>query len=272
MTASFLNRLQQERFDFAIQMHGGGRFSNPFTLAIGARLSVGLRSPDAAPLDLWVPYIYFQPEILRYLEVVSLLGAKAMVLEPRVAVTDGDLSESKTVVEETDEPLVVIVPGAGDGRRRWPPQKFAAVADLMVSAGAHVFVTGLEQERPVVEDVLDHMKHEAGNLCGRLTINGLTGLLSRSCLVIGNDSGPLHLAKAVGTRSVGIYWCGNLITAEPITRHAHRPVLSWRLECPTCGANCIYFVVRSSRFVRCRCCRSKKCMTRQWPCLPDGQR
>src|SRR3712207_8868396 len=38
--------------------------------------------------------------------------------------------------------------------------------------------------------------------------------------------------------TVGIYWCGNLINAGPVTRARHRPALSWRLDCPVCGADC----------------------------------
>ena len=79
------------------------------------------------------------------------------------------------------------------------------------------------------------MKVEAQNLCGRLSLSGLTGLLSRCYMLVSNDSGPLHLAAAVGTATVGIYWCFNLINAGPITRLRHRPLVSWRLTCPVCG-------------------------------------
>ena len=66
--ARFFSRMEEERFDIAFQMHGGGRYSNPFVLRMKARMTAGLRTPDAAALDLWVPYVYFQPEIMRYLE------------------------------------------------------------------------------------------------------------------------------------------------------------------------------------------------------------
>src|SRR5690606_3144459 len=48
----FFAAMQRERFDLAIQMHGGGRYSNPFTAALGARLSVGLRADDAPALEM----------------------------------------------------------------------------------------------------------------------------------------------------------------------------------------------------------------------------
>jgi ADP-heptose:LPS heptosyltransferase len=57
--------------------------------------------------------------------------------------------------------------------------------------------------------------------------------------MVANDTGPLHLAAAVGAATVGVFWCGNMINAGPVTRSRHRPAISWRLECPVCGTNCI---------------------------------
>ncbi len=91
--SAFFAAMEEERFDIAFQMHGGGRYSNPFVTRLKARFSVGLRAPDAPPLDLWVPYVYFQPEILRYLEVARLAGAQAVTHEPALAVTEADISE-----------------------------------------------------------------------------------------------------------------------------------------------------------------------------------
>jgi ADP-heptose:LPS heptosyltransferase len=82
------------------------------------------------------------------------------------------------------------------------------------------------------------MRGRARSVCGSLSLGGLAGLLSLCRLVISNDSGALHIAAAVGAATVGIYWCGNLITAGPITRARHRPAVSWRLNCPACGADC----------------------------------
>ncbi len=239
----FFAAMQRERFDLAIQLHGGGRYSNPFTLKLGARISLGLRTPDAQPLDHWVPYIYFQPEILRCLEVVSLTGAQPVDLQPHLTVLPTDLEESCRAVPlqpaSDVAPLVVLHPGAGDGRRRWPPEKFAAVGDALAGAGARVVISGTQPERDLVRDVRMAMQRTAEDVCGALSLGGLAGLLDRCLLLVANDSGPLHLAEAVGAATVGIYWCGNLINAEPITRSRHRPHVSWRLNCPICGRNCI---------------------------------
>src|SRR5919201_876252 len=200
----FFDAMARERFDLAIQIHGGGRYSNPFLLRLGARLAVGLKTPDAAPLDRWVPYLYFQPEVLRYLEVVALVGATPRVLEPRIAVTAQDLAAAERVVPPAARPLVALHPGGTDPRRWWPADRFAAVGDALAAAGARVVVTGTKQERHVVEAVLRAMTFEAQDLCAQFSLGGLTGLLSRCRVVVANDSGPLHLAASVGAAKVGI--------------------------------------------------------------------
>src|SRR5512133_1037226 len=73
--ADFFARMRAEGFDLALQLHGGGEYSNPFVLALEPRFSVGLKSARAVPLDRWLPYIYYQHEVTRLLEVVSLAGA-----------------------------------------------------------------------------------------------------------------------------------------------------------------------------------------------------
>ncbi|WP_237265852.1 glycosyltransferase family 9 protein [Tolypothrix bouteillei] len=240
--ADFFAKMVAEKFDVAIQMHGGGRYSNPFVLRLGAKTTVGLKTPDAVPLDFWVPYIYYQPEILRYLEVVSLLGAKTTQLEPHLAVTSADLAEAQSIVSIDEKPLVALHPGATDSRRWWSVEKFAAVGDAVVDAGAEVVVTGTHSERELVETAIASMKTQARgkihNLCDRLSLGGLAGLYKLCKVVVSNDSGPLHIAAAVGCATVGIYWCGNLMTAGPMTRSRHRPAISWRLHCPVCGVDC----------------------------------
>lgn len=236
----FFASMQHERFDLAIQMHGGGRHSNPFLLRLGARMTIGLKTPDAIAPDRWVPYVYFQPEIVRYLEVVSLVGATVVTLEPRIAITENDLAEAQHIVPGKGKPLVALHPGASDPRRRWPEKKFAAVGDALAAAGTQIVITGTQAESLLAEVVIGSMKAEAQSVCGQLSLGGLVGLLSRCKVLISNDSGPLHLAAAVNTSTVGIYWCVNMITAAALTRMHHRPLISWRLECPVCGSNQIF--------------------------------
>lgn len=235
----FFDAMRREHFDIAIQLHGGGRNSNPFVLRLGSRLTVGMRSADAPALGLWIPYIYFHPEVLRYLEVVSLIGARPVNLEPRVFVTEEDVVEAASIVPLTEGPLVALHPGAGDPRRRWPAEKFAYVGDGLAEAGARIVVIGTDREQAITETVVERMQARAQNVCSRLSLGGLAGLLSRCALVISNDSGPLHLAGAVGASTVGIFWCVNLVNGGPVTRTRHRQAISWQVTCPLCGAEAV---------------------------------
>jgi ADP-heptose:LPS heptosyltransferase len=232
---AFFQRMQAERFDLALQLHGGGASSNPFTRRLGARVTAGLQDRGAPPLDRNVPYIYFQREQLRYLEVAGTVGAPPVPIEPRLIVTDADRAEAMEVLPPTERPLAVLHPGVGAIDRRWPEEKFAAVADALHQAGAEIAVTGTEEEREIVDAVARRACGPVHALAGQLTLSGLTGLLERAAVVVANDTGPHHLAAAVGTATVGIYWCFNIINADPTSRTIHRPIVSWQLECPLCG-------------------------------------
>lgn len=228
-----------EQFDLAVQIHGGGRNTNPFMAELGARLTIGLRAQDAPPLDRWIRYVYYQPEVFRYLEVVGLVGARPVGYEPRLAVTAADLDEAARVA---GDPLgtgrVVLHPGATDARRRWPATRFAEVGDALAAAGAEVLVTGTGPERSIVDEVVAGMLRPARPLVDELSLGGLAGLFASCAVVVANDTGPLHLAGAVGASTVGIYWVGNVINCAPVGRQRNRPVVSWTIHCPECGVDC----------------------------------
>ncbi|WP_231619164.1 glycosyltransferase family 9 protein [Nonomuraea sp. SBT364] len=227
-------RLRERRFDLAVQIHGGGRYSNPFVRELGAGMTVGLRAPDAEPLDRWVHYADHQHETLRFLEVAALVGATADRLEPRLEVTGRDAAEVAAVLGEPPAGLVAVHPGATDPRRRWPVESFAAVADRL---DRPVVVTGSRAEGDLVAGVVSAMRRPAVPLAGALSLGGLAALYRRCDLVVANDTGPRHLAAAVGTATIGVYWCGNLINAGPLSRARHRPLVSWTPACPVCGAD-----------------------------------
>ena len=232
----FFARMRAERFDLAVQLQGGGRHSNPFVCRLGARVTAGSRTPDAAPLDRTVPYTGHQHEIHRFLEVAAVVGAAPVTLEPRLAVTDADRAEA-AVRAGDDRPLVVLHPGANDSRRRWPVDRLAVVGSELARKGARLAVVGTASERGLVNRLLDGLDGHAADLAGRLSLGGLAGLLEQATLLVGNDSGPRHLAAAVGTATVAVHWGVSLGTYGPLYRARHRAPTSWRLHCPACGAN-----------------------------------
>ncbi|SDR74904.1 ADP-heptose:LPS heptosyltransferase [Friedmanniella luteola] len=238
-TAAFLARMRSRRFDLAVQVHGGGGNSNPFLLALGARHTVGLRAEGAPPLERTVPYLYYQHEVLRALEVAALAGAPAVDLEPRLPLTPAE--EEVRRAAAGGPPTVVLHPGATDPRRRWPPAAFAAVASALAADGAAVVVVGDASETGLVEELLAAVDpvhaHRVRSTAGRGTLPELVDLLLRASLVVANDSGPRHVAAALGTPTVGVYWFGNALNAGALSRGRHRLQLAWTTRCPVCGVD-----------------------------------
>ncbi|GLV54840.1 LPS biosynthesis-related glycosyltransferase [Dictyobacter sp. S3.2.2.5] len=237
----FFARMQAERFDLALQMQRGGRDVSTFLLRLQARVSAGYATSDGPQLDRSLLYTPFQHEILRWQEVATLVGvAKEACTQPELVVIAKDLEESLRVVAADPRPLVVLHPGSDDPRCRWPGQHFAAVGDALAREGMRIAITGSEQEVDLATGVARQMRAPALNVAGKLSYAGLCGLLSRCRLVIANDAAIQQLASCVGTATIGLYWCVNMLSSGPLNRQRHLPFISWQLHCPTCDHNQLY--------------------------------
>ena len=232
----FINAMRAENFDLALQMYGGGRYANLLVRQLGARVTVGMRSADAAPLDRSLCYGALVNRRLQLLEVAALAGARSWPGSHflQVTATDRQLA-AQLVPGARGRRLVVIQPGATDARRRWAPARFAAVADALVEEGALVAINGSAAETDVTASVLAAMRHPAIDLGGKASLPALCGLLERCALVVANDTGPLHMALALGRPCVGIYWFTNLVESAPLVQHRHRAAMATRVACPVCG-------------------------------------
>lgn len=223
-------------YDLAVQLHGGGRWSNPLVARLGARVTAGPAAPDAVRLGRWVPYSPLQHDTIRWLEVAALCGASWSRLEPVLAVVSGDLDEAEAALGPLSAgPLLAVHPGASEPRRRWPPDRLGAVAASLVAEGAQVVVLGGPSDRALAEEVAAAAGPGAVDLSGRLGLGGLLGVLSRAALFLGVDSGPRHLAAAVGTPTVAVFTNANLADVAPLTRVWHRIAVSWGSACARCG-------------------------------------
>ena len=135
----------------------------------------------------------------------------------------------------SEAPLVLLQPGSSDPRRCWPAASFAAVGNALARMGAQIAVNGSADEAPLVRRVIRAMHAPAIDLSGKLDLGGLCGLIERAACVVSNDTGPLHLALAIGTPSVGIFWLTNLIDGAPLRPSLLHAALSLRQDCPVCG-------------------------------------
>ena len=232
----FLAAQRRRGYDLAVQLHGGGAHSNPFVRALGAALSVGARDRGAPALDRDVPYAVTQHEVLRLLEVVALAGACPAGLEPVLAVTARDRAAAAAALPDDDgRPLVAVHLGASDPRRRWPVPRFAAVADDLAERGAQLVIVGSgPEDARAARSLRAAVRAPVVDLVDRLSLPALTGVLARCSLVVANDSGPRHLAAAVGAPTVGVFLAPNALSAGPLTARRSRIAVSYRTCCPVC--------------------------------------
>jgi lipopolysaccharide heptosyltransferase II len=105
-----------------------------------------------------------------------------------------------------DQPIICIHPGTGTWVKHWQEDKWAAVADTLASQlDARIVFTGGDHEVPLANRIAKHMGERACIMAGDTRVGQLAALFKRARVVLGPDSGPLHLAAAVGTPTVALY-------------------------------------------------------------------
>jgi heptosyltransferase II len=131
-------------------------------------------------------------------------------------------------------PWIGINPGAFYGSaKRWLPERFAAAADLVARrTEAKVAVVGGAAERPLGEAIAGQLRAPSRVLCGETSLGDLVGVLSRLRLLLTNDSGPMHLAAALGTPLVAVFGSTDWRETAPVADRAR--VVREEVECAPC--------------------------------------
>lgn len=211
-TSRFLAEQRAYGYDLVLQMHGNGSTSNAFALALGGRVTSGYyvgAAPDG--LSPAARYPTDQSEVLRNLGLARLVGCPALDDTLEFPVLAADRVEASGLLQDIAAnapitPLVGMHVGAKAPSRRWPFARFAAVADELIEQhGAHVVLTGNAADSAITRLVRLHMRHTPLDLAGKTSLGGLAAVIERMSLFIGNDSGPAHLAEAVGTPSITLF-------------------------------------------------------------------
>jgi heptosyltransferase-2 len=104
-------------------------------------------------------------------------------------------------------PWVGFSPGASFGSaKRWIPERYSAVGDFLARQdGARVAILGGPGERPLADAIAAGMRISARNLCGETTTGEMMGVVSRLSLLVTGDSGPMHVAAALGIPLVAVF-------------------------------------------------------------------
>ena len=118
-----------------------------------------------------------------------------------LAVADGVLRKSGL---DPERPLLGISPGANWATKRWPAERFAGLARRALERGFQVAVQGSAREADLARTVAQHAPG-AVDLSGRLDLRGLGGFIARCAAFAANDSGPMHMARALGVPTLAFF-------------------------------------------------------------------
>lgn len=217
-------RLRTRRYDAVLLLHHltlpFGRLKYRALLrAAGVPVRAGLDNGTGSFLTHTVPDRGFGvvPEWRYALDVLQTVGVVASGEPPRIVVSEDARDRARTLLQGhgMDRPLVVVHPGVGPygPGRAWPAVRFRSLASVLIEHGFTVAVTGTAGERTFADPVSS--LPGVLDLVGKTSVATLAAVLERAQLVVGADSGVLHLASAVGARTLAVFGPSNVQAWAP---------------------------------------------------------
>jgi heptosyltransferase-1 len=199
--------LRAERYDLCIDLQGAVRSAVAGRLA-GAPRMIGEDHPRE-----WAARWLFGERVpthgVHVIEQAVEVCAAAVgeplspVLPPLPVNREAEQWADRVLRNVGQQPVVLLSPGAGWGAKRWPTERYGAVARDLHRRGCVVLVNAGPEERAIAAEVV--LASGGVAQAPEFTLERLIALTRRVCLVIAGDTGPLHLACALGKPVVGIY-------------------------------------------------------------------
>ncbi|MFH1370309.1 MAG: glycosyltransferase family 9 protein [Planctomycetota bacterium] len=210
--SGLLRRLRVERFDLVFDFQGLFR-TGFFARVTGCKKLIGMATSRELA-HLFYTHIVQQDSacvhlVDYYLKMVEVTGAQTG--RPEFKLPDdreaAEAVEKKFLENKVDlKNYVVIIPSAARKEKIWPIERFAQLADKIAEKyGSSIVATGSQGERQYIDNLVTKAKAGIINLAGQTTIRELTALLKSASLVVSNDTGPGHIAAALGVPLVMIF-------------------------------------------------------------------
>jgi ADP-heptose:LPS heptosyltransferase len=207
------------RPEVAVDLHGRGPASQRILLATEPRRLIAFRNDELPATRHLPPWVEREHEVRRWCRLVCACGCPADPCDLGLAVPDS------TIAAEHDG-CALVHPGAASAARRWPADRFAAVARHLLRRDLRVLITGGPSEVALARAV----QAAAPGSCvvaGATTPLDMLALAGRARLVVCGDTGVAHLATATGTPSVLLFGpTPPCLWGPPADRAAHRVL--WR--------------------------------------------
>jgi heptosyltransferase-3 len=225
---SLIREMRREPIELAYDMTQTER-SSMFMLASGAKKRVGFAQADVKMRHkVYTDLMVWSEEGIAanhsrelYLEPLAAAGVPIVSRDVVVDVEPHEREAARALIRahvpDGPGPLVLVHPGASTANKCWPAEGFAAVCDeLQESGAAQLLMLCGPREQDRVGAVRGRMRTEIAVIQGALQIRELAALLQQVDVFLGNDSGPTHLAAAVGTRVVALFGGASPIQWRPL--------------------------------------------------------
>uniref|UniRef100_A0A7C5EM60 Lipopolysaccharide heptosyltransferase 1 n=1 Tax=Desulfobacca acetoxidans TaxID=60893 RepID=A0A7C5EM60_9BACT len=200
--------LRGQTFDLVIDLQGLLKSAVWVALAKSPRKLGFDRTRELSYLPLTEKLPPYDPEehaVWRYLRVARHLGAPPATPRFRLGFTFPE-NLSHLWPEREVRPLAILHPGARWSSKLWPAASWARLAEwLAEERGFQVAVSGSAADRHLAEEIISRSQTPLLNLAGRTSLPELAALLKKARLAVTTDTGPMHLAVALGTPVVAIF-------------------------------------------------------------------
>jgi len=209
----FAWRLRAKRFDTALHLHPTNRMHLVSWLA-GIPIRIGYQKKNSWALTHRLPDK--KGEGLKHeseynFDLLNFLGIEPpREIKPHFPLWEKERTALGVFLAHLgfpwQEPYAVLNPSASCPSKIWPADRFALLADqLQERHGLQVALIGSKEDRCLAQRVKELASRSLTDLSGKLSLGSLAWLLARAQLLISNDSGPVHVARAVGTPAISIF-------------------------------------------------------------------
>ncbi len=240
----FLWTIRRANYDLVIDFFSRGPRSRVITLFSGADRRIGLIDRN---LDVhrWVDWLIYTLRVCppvqlaltrdRIPYLISRIGRLKHFYLPSLTVTEDDLSSARTLLREEgipEERFWIIFCGSGAQAKNWPAENFAKISEHLAEEGFYVLCLGGISDRDQQEAFRKSFETLPSQVRIRTQISwkALKGVCRLSRGVLSNDSGPAHIAQAVGTPALVLFGPGDHVSYAPFIGS----FLKADLECQPC--------------------------------------
>lgn len=235
----YAKKLRRLRFDAALILRPDHWWGALLAYRAAIPLRLGTAYPETAPfLTLALPPTPDRHEVAHNLDLVAPLAGGSYPkhdLGLAFYLNDTDRAYAQRLLGHASGYWIAIHPGAGAPVKRWRPEAWAQVGDALArETGAQIVLTGSSSEIALCQAIAASMHTSPVVLAGQTSLGELAAVYAHCRLVLGPDSGPLHLAVALGVPTIHLYGPADPVRFGPWGDPARHRVVTLGLGCSPC--------------------------------------